>query len=141
MKSLILRTASHYLLPLLLLFSMFILFRGHYLPGGGFLGGLVAAIALVLHYFAYGMNNARRLLVYHPGTLLPFGLSLSFLAGIIPLFAGYPFMTGLWYPDPAPVIGMLGTALLFDLGVYFVVIGVTLLIIFTLAETSENPWN
>jgi multicomponent Na+:H+ antiporter subunit B len=72
---------------------------------------------------------------------LPFGLSLSLLAGILPLFAGYPFMTGLWYPDPAPVIGMLGTALLFDLGVYFVVIGVTLLIIFTLAETSENPWN
>ena len=141
MKSLILRTASHYLLPLLLLFSMFILFRGHYLHGGGFLGGLVAATALILHYFAYGMNNARKLLVYHPGTLLPFGLSLSLLAGILPLFAGYPFMTGLWYPDPAPVIGMLGTALLFDLGVYFVVIGVTLLIIFTLAETSENPWN
>lgn len=141
MKSLILRTASHYLLPLLLLFSLFILFRGHYLPGGGFLGGLVAATALVLHYFAYGMADAKALLVYHPGALLPFGLSLSFIAAIVPLFFGEPLMTGIWYPNPAPVIGMLGTALLFDLGVYFVVVGVTLLIIFTLAETSADTWN
>jgi len=141
MKSLILRTASHYLLPLLLLFSLFILFRGHYLPGGGFLGGLVAATALVLHYFAYGMKDARALLVYHPGVLLPIGLSLSFTAAIIPLFFNEPIMTGIWYPEPAPVIGMLGTALLFDIGVFFVVVGVTLLIIFTLAETSDESWN
>ena len=105
------------------------------------MGGLVAATALVLHYFAYGMKDARKMLVVHPGVLLPVGLSLSFLAVVMPLFLGKPIMTGLWYPDPAPVIGMLGTALLFDLGVFFVVVGVTLLIIFTLAETSDQPWN
>ena len=52
MKTLILRTASNYLLPILLLFSIFILLRGHYLPGGGFVGGLIASIAFVLHAFA-----------------------------------------------------------------------------------------
>ena len=56
MNTIILKTASNYLLPLLLLFSIFMLLRGHYLPGGGFVGGLIAAIAFVLHAFANGLN-------------------------------------------------------------------------------------
>ena len=61
MKTIILRTASDFLLPVLLLFSLFILLRGHYLPGGGFIGGLVAAIAFVLDAFANGLKNAKSL--------------------------------------------------------------------------------
>ncbi|TVR39160.1 MAG: Na+/H+ antiporter subunit B [Cryomorphaceae bacterium] len=137
MKSLILRTAANYLLPLLLLFSVFILLRGHYLPGGGFVGGLVASIAFVLHAFANGTESTQKFLAYHPGNMIPVGLGIAIIAGLFPMLFGEPFMTGLWLKDPLPVIGMVGTALFFDIGVFLVVIGVTLTIIFTIAETTK----
>ena len=137
MKTLILRTASNYMLPLLLVFSVFILLRGHYLPGGGFVGGLIAAIAFVLHAFANGLDNTKGLLRIRPGVLMPIGLGLAFLSGIAPVIAvDEPFMTGLWWPDPIPVVGNLGSALFFDIGVYLVVIGVTLTIIFSISESD-----
>ncbi|GGE18246.1 Na+/H+ antiporter subunit B [Psychroflexus salis] len=136
MKTIILRTASDFLLPVLLLFSLFILLRGHYLPGGGFIGGLVAAIAFVLDAFANGLKNAKSLLKIHPGFLMPVGLSLAFLSAISPLFFDLPIMTGLWASEPIPVIGNLGSALIFDTGVYLVVIGAALTIIFTISETA-----
>jgi len=135
MKTIILKTASSYLLPVLLLFSVFILLRGHYLPGGGFVGGLIASIAFILHSFANGLMNTKSLLRFHPGLLMPFGLALAFLAGVAPLVAGLPFMTGIWYPEALPVLGSIGSALFFDIGVYLVVIGVSLTIIFTIADT------
>jgi multicomponent Na+:H+ antiporter subunit B len=135
MKSVILQTATNYLLPLLLLFSVFILLRGHYLPGGGFVGGLIAATAFVLHMFAHGVSNTRKLLGVHPGYLMPVGLSLSIASGFAPkVLFGLPFLTGIWFPEPIPVIGMIGSALFFDIGVYFVVVGVTLTILFTISE-------
>ena len=66
MRSLILTTATRYLLPLMLLFSVFLLFRGHHDPGGGFIGGLVASAAFALYGFAYGMPEARRVLLFDP---------------------------------------------------------------------------
>lgn len=135
MRTIILKTASAYLLPVLLLFSVFILLRGHYLPGGGFVGGLMASIAFVLHAFANGLSNTKTLIRFHPGFLMPVGLALAFLSGMAPLIFDLPFMTGLWYPEAMPVIGALGSALFFDIGVYLVVIGVTLTIIFTIADT------
>lgn len=135
--SIILRTASNYLLPLLLLFSVFVLLRGHYLPGGGFIGGLIASIAFVVHAFAHGLTNTRHMLRIHPGFLIPVGLLLSFISGIAPiLFSDLPFMTGLWMENPLPVIGLVGTALFFDIGVYLVVIGISLTIIFTISESA-----
>lgn len=137
MKSIIFKTAADYLLPLLLLFSVFILLRGHYLPGGGFVGGLIAAIAFVLHAFSNGLENTRNLLRIHPGFLMPLGLTISLLSGLAPvLVSGEPFMTGVWFPDPVPVIGMIGSALFFDIGVYLVVVGVSLTIIFTISENA-----
>ncbi len=137
MNSIILRTASNFLLPLLLLFSVFVLLRGHYLPGGGFIGGLIASIAFVLHAFAHGLKNTRFLLRMHPGFLVPIGLLLAFVSGILPLaLYDLPFLTGLWLENPLPVIGLVGTALFFDTGVYFVVIGASLTIIFTITEAA-----
>ncbi|MGF1637812.1 MAG: Na+/H+ antiporter subunit B [Cyclobacteriaceae bacterium] len=135
MKTIILKTASNYLLPLLLLFSIFILLRGHYLPGGGFVGGLIASIAFVLHTFANGLENTRTIIRIHPMVLMPVGLGLALISGFLPLLIDLPFMTGLWFADPLPVVGMIGTALFFDLGVYLVVVGVTLTIIFTISES------
>lgn len=137
MKTIILRTASNYLLPILLVFSIFILLRGHYLPGGGFVGGLVAAVAFVLHAFANGLKNTKSLIKIHPGFLIPMGLAISFGSGILPILTkGLPFLTGIWYPGKVPVLGSIGTALFFDIGVYFVVIGVTLTILFTISESA-----
>lgn len=137
MKTLILRTASKYLLPILLLFSIFILLRGHHSPGGGFVGGLIASIAFVLHAFANGLHNTKKLMKFHPGFLMPVGLTISFLSGLLPVVGwDEAFMTGLWMHDPIPALGTLGTALFFDIGVYIVVQGVSLTIIFTIAESA-----
>lgn len=136
MNSSILRTASNYLLPLLLLFSVFVLLRGHYLPGGGFIGGLVASIAFVVHAFAHGLKKTKFLIRIHPGFLIPLGLAIALLAGIAPMFFDAPFLTGLWFDEPVPVIGLIGSALIFDTGVFLVVIGVALTIIFTISESA-----
>ncbi len=135
MRSVILQTATIYLLPLLLLFSVFILLRGHYLPGGGFVGGLIASTAFTLHMLAFGVEDTRKLLSVHPGFFMPLGLSLSLVSGLAPIIlTQQPFMTGLWFSKPVPEIGMVGSALFFDAGVYLVVVGVTLTILFTISE-------
>ena len=133
MKSTILQTASSYLLPILLLYSFFLLLRGHYHPGGGFVGGLVASIAFVLHSFANGTDSTMKILRYKPLTLIPIGLIVSTLSMFAPVLFGLPVMTGLWFNEPIPVIGMIGSSLFFDIGVYLVVIGVVLTILFTIS--------
>lgn len=137
MSSIILKTAARYLLPILLLFSIFLLLRGHYLPGGGFVGGLVASIAFVLHSFANGTENTLKLLKYNPLRFVPIGLLLAALSMAIPLLLGYPPMTGLWLDHTVPVVGSLGTALFFDIGVYIVVVGSVLTILFTISLNSH----
>ncbi len=134
MTSLILSTATRYILPLLLLFSVFLLLRGHNEPGGGFVGGLVAAAAFALYVIAFDVATARRTLGIDPRILIGLGLLVALGSGVISLFAGQPFMTGLWSGYTVPLLGKVGTPLFFDIGVYLVVIGVTLTIIFALAE-------
>ena len=136
LDTVILRTSTNYLLPLLILFSIFLLVRGHYLSGGGFVGGLVASIAFVLHSFAYSPAQTVRLFGMQPFFLIPSGLLLSFLSGLLPTLLGMPFMTGAWFAENVVVIGAFGTALLFDIGVYLVVVGVVLTILFTISENT-----
>ncbi len=136
MNSLILRTATRFLVALLLLFSIFLLLRGHNEPGGGFVGGLVAAGAFVLYAMAYDVDSARRSLWAEPHMFIGAGLLLALLSGLVPLFGGRPFLTGLWsyLRLPGDAALELGTPLFFDIGVYLAVLGVTLMIILTLAE-------
>jgi multicomponent Na+:H+ antiporter subunit B len=134
MSSIILSTTIRLLLPLLLLFSVFLLLRGHNEPGGGFVGGLVAAAAISLYALAEGVEAAHRILIVNPRQLIAGGLLTALGSGIIPLFLGRPFQSGLWLPHSLPVLGHVGTPLLFDLGVYLLVAGMALLIVLSLME-------
>lgn len=134
-KSLILRTASRYLLPLILLFAVFIFLRGHSAPGGGFVGGLMASAAFALYAIAFGVEETRRLLIVQPQMLIGSGLLLAVSSALIaPLFLQRPFMTAVWGQREFPAVGLLNTPLMFDAGVTLTVLGVVLLIIFTLMD-------
>ncbi len=138
MSSLILRIASRYLMPVLFLTSLVLLLMGHNYPGGGFIAGLLSAGAFALYLFAHDLPAARRVLRVKPLTLIGLGLFVAFGSGSIALLAGLPFMTGQWTAVPIPLLGELhlGTPLLFDFGVYLVVMGVTMNIIFSLSEEA-----
>jgi multicomponent Na+:H+ antiporter subunit B len=137
MESPVLRSGTRLLLPLMLLFSLFLLVRGHNEPGGGFVGGLAAATAFALVLLSEGLATARRLLRFEPLALVAAGLLVALASGLPSLLAGQPYLTGLWLGTPLPVVGKLGTPLLFDVGVYLVVVGIVLAILFALAE--EEP--
>ncbi len=135
MNSLILRTATRFLVPLLLLFSIFLLLRGHNEPGGGFIGGLTAASGFVLYAIAYDVKAARRALRFDLHLFVGIGLLIAALSGLYPVLLGLPFLTGIWGYVPLPGSALeLGSPLIFDIGVYVTVIGVTLMILLTLAE-------
>ena len=132
MKSVILSNASRIMLPLLLLFSLYLLVRGHDQPGSGFTGGLVAASAFVLIAFAEGIDKAEKTLKFNPSTIIAVGLLFSLLSGCISFVFNEPFMTSYWLEFDFLYPLKIGTPLIFDSGVYLVVVGVTLKIIFTL---------
>ena len=128
----IFRTAARLLMPLLLLFSVFLLMRGHNQPGGGFVGGLVAAAAFALYALAFGVPRARQALLVQPLTLLGAGLLIALVSGLPAVVRGQPFLTASWMSGPVS----LGTPVLFDIGVFLVVAGVVVMMIFSLAEES-----
>ena len=136
MRSSILQTATRFLMPLLLLFALFLLWRGHNEPGGGFVGGLVVAASFVLYAMAFGVNAGRRALLVDPSRLLGGGLFIALVSGIPASLSGRPFMTALWTRVGGPAGLDVGTPLLFDVGVFLAVIGVVLTIVFTLADVT-----
>lgn len=135
--SLILRTATLLVLPLQLLFSVFLLLRGHDEPGGGFIGGLVASGAFALYLYAFGGEALIRLLRVSPKDLLAVGLLLGLIATLPSVFLGQAFFTAQWLKiSIGDNLIKLSTVLVFDIGVYLTVIG-TLVTMFTaLAETQ-----
>jgi len=179
MKTIIFATAIRLLTPLFLLFSVYILLRGHNHPGGGFIGGLIGSIAFVFHVLAYGASgtissfftftlyrrqrqpptsrtryclqiiranilgrkqtNARAdwhhvTVRLRPTYLLAIGLLVAVSSGTLSLFYRQPYMTGRWLEAAIPVIGALGTPILFDTGVYLLVLGMVLKIVFTISK-------
>jgi len=137
MTSIILQTATRVLMPLLLLFAVFLLLRGHNQPGGGFVSGLVVASSFVLYSIAFGVEASRRALLVRPATLLGAGLLVALTSGLAAVITGRPFMTARWTElrlGPATVA--IGTPLVFDVGVFLAVVGVVLTIVFTLADVS-----
>ena len=135
MTSSILQTATRLLMPLLLLFAVFLLLRGHNQPGGGFVGGLVVAASFVLYLIAFGVDAARRALLVQPSRLLGLGLLVALVSGLPGVVLGHAFMTSVWTTvGTGSTARDVGTPLVFDVGVFLAVIGVVLTIVFTLAE-------
>ncbi|MEO0637267.1 MAG: Na+/H+ antiporter subunit B [Pseudomonadota bacterium] len=139
MQTLLLRTVAPYFTALMVLFSIFILLRGHNEPGGGFIGGLLAASAFAIFGIASGVSAVRRALRFHPLSIAAFGLFIATLAGVISIFASVPFMTGLWvYPVIGGIEIPLSTVLVFDIGVYLVVVGSVTSIALSLEEGERR---
>lgn len=135
MNTVIFRTVAPYLTSLMVLFSIFVLLRGHNEPGGGFIGGLIAASAFAIYGIACGVAPVRRALFFHPMQLSAAGLFLATLAGLPSLFVNVPYLTGLWtYPTIGGVEIALSTTLVFDIGVYLVVVGAITSIALALEE-------
>ncbi len=136
MTSLILRTATRFMLPLLFLFSLFLLYRGHNQPGGGFSGGLIASLAVVLYGFAFGPAAAKAILALESWKLIGLGLLIASGSGLPSLLRGEPYMTGVWVRWTFLSIGTIeiGTPVIFDVGVYLVVVGIAVSIIIPLME-------
>jgi multicomponent Na+:H+ antiporter subunit B len=131
MTSLIFRTATRYMFPPLLVFSVYVLLRGHHYPGGGFVGGLFAGSAFALYSLAFTVADARKLLRFDSRDITAVGLAVALLSGLPPLFSDNAYLTGTWWELPFIDIG---TPLVFDIGVYLVVLGVLLTLVFSLAE-------
>lgn len=138
MNSIILRTATRFMLPLLVIFSIIVLLRGHNQPGGGFVGGLLATSAFMLYAMAFGVPAVHRILRLPLTTYIAVGLGMALVSGLPGLIEGKPFLYGQWVGFTVTGFGELkiGTPLLFDIGVYLTVLSVCLLILLTLAEDS-----
>lgn len=132
MNTLVLRVATRILLPLILVSSIFMLLRGHNEPGGGFVGGLIASIGFSLHVFVSGAEALRRMLRTDPRWIAAVGLGAAIISGLVgPYAAGAPFLTAAWIS----VGGVkMGTPLVFDVGVYLVVVGAMLTFILGIKE-------
>ncbi|MDX5348612.1 MAG: cation:proton antiporter [Hymenobacteraceae bacterium] len=179
MRTVILAKAIRLLIPLFLIFSIYILFRGHNHPGGGFIGGLIGSIGFIFHTMTYGAKSTRKVylilpfyvlvssdinslkksyrsiwgsLIYifrldpdketiskrffhlDPMYLIALGLSIAGLSGMVAVLNGMPFMSAYWSDFTLPILGKPGTPIMFDLGVYLLVIGVIIKITFIMSE-------
>ncbi len=134
MNSVIFSTAARFLFWLMLAVSVYILYRGHNEPGGGFVGGLVGALALTILALAEGVPAARRRLRVHPVFLIGLGIALALVSGLPGLFLDGDFLTHQWYELAGGF--KIGTTLLFDVGVYLVVFGGMLALVFRLYEEA-----
>lgn len=139
MRTLIFRTVAPYLTSLMVLFSIFVLLRGHNEPGGGFIGGLIAASAFAIYGISNGVPSVRRAIYFHPMSIAASGLVMSTIAGIVSIFAGVPFMTGIW--GAFNFLGAridISSILFFDIGVYLVVVGAITSIALALEERERD---
>lgn len=142
---LMLRVVASVALPLALVFSLYIFMRGHNMPGGGFVAGLITAVALVVQYMALGQARAEQLLHALQGRRferwIGYGLLVAGLAGVLSFWFGRPYLTSGNTYLQVPIFGQfhLASAVIFDLGVYLTVVGATLLSISVLGAASDDP--
>lgn len=140
MRSVILRTVAPIVLHLTLIFSMFLLLYGHHQPGGGFIAGLMTAVGLVLQWVAFDAEEGARRFHWPWEKFYSLGLGLSALVGVFGLLSG-AYLKSSKYELHSLLIGEVEvfTAFLFDIGVYGVVVGVTMAILVNLCTPEETP--
>ncbi|QHT46753.1 Na(+)/H(+) antiporter subunit B [Bacillus sp. SB49] len=139
-NDIILRTTTTLIAFILLGFSVYLFFAGHNKPGGGFIGGLMTSAAIVLMYMAYGIRAMEKILPVNFRYAIPVGLIIALATGAGSFLFNVPFLSHTDAYFHLPILGEthLATAILFDLGVYLAVVGVTMTIILTIANDREE---
>lgn len=137
------QTLTRLILPLMLMVAVYIFLRGHNLPGGGFIAGLIAAVALIVQYLANGIDWTKARLKFEKDSLIAYGLLIATLTGIVSMLINYPFLTSTFTHLHWPIVGEfeVASAIAFDLGVFLVVVGSTVLILVQLGKLSKNSHN
>ncbi len=141
MGSLILRKATRYLFPVIMMFSIYLLLRGHNEPGGGFVGGLAAASAFILNQLAFDVPSTKRLMNVDSLTLIGTGLLIALGSSVFTMLDGQPYFSSHWATlrITSDWQLLIGTPLIFDIGVYLVVLGVTLAILLSISNFRKSP--
>lgn len=129
-RSVILDTTVRLVFDAVLVLSIYLLFAGHNQPGGGFVGGLVAAAAIALRYVAGGNEAVRATLRLRPWSLMAVGLALATATALTPLLFGDPILDNAKFSADLPLLGhvKVTSAVFFDSGVFLVVVGLTFMI-------------
>jgi multicomponent K+:H+ antiporter subunit A len=135
---LMLRVVAGWILPFALLVGLYIFLRGHNAPGGGFIAGLVVSVALLIQYMAFGIKQGQALIPVRYDRMAGVGLLIALMTGVGSFLLGFPFLTSYTAHPVLPLLGEIGlaTAAAFDLGVFLVVVGSTLLTVMTLARVT-----
>jgi len=138
-NTLIFRTFAPLLVAIMVVFSFYVLFRGHNEPGGGFIGGLIAVSALAIYALAAGRDAVRRAMILDPMAFAGIGVLIAGLSGLLSVFIGAPFMTSLWaFLHLGETEVALSTPMVFDIGVYLVVFGTLTAVALALFEGEEH---
>lgn len=139
-RTLLLETTARILFPTVLVFSLYLLLAGHYQPGGGFSGGLVAGLAFVLRYIAGGRQDIGAAVRVRPPVLVGTGLTIAVLTALAPALFGAPVLSTAIVEADIPVLGHLElvTSLFLDLGVYLLIVGVVLDLLRSLGAGIER---
>jgi multisubunit Na+/H+ antiporter MnhB subunit len=137
-RSVILTEADRWLFPVVLLVSVYVTFRGHNAPGGGFIGGLIAGAAFIIRYLAGTPLTNRWNQTLNPTAYIGMGLVIAVVTALVPLAYGDALLESAIWKWDVPAIGevKLVSSALFDLGVYLLVIGVVLL---SLVSLGADP--
>jgi multicomponent K+:H+ antiporter subunit A len=135
----IMQTLTRLLLPLMLMVSVFIFIRGHNLPGGGFIAGLITAVALIVQYLANGISWTTERLKIDMHKVIGLGLLVATFTGLVAMSLGFPFLTTTYTYLTWPIVGKfeVASAIAFDLGVFLVVVGATVMSLVQLGKMSD----
>lgn len=135
-NDLILKTVSRGLVYFVFALSLYLMLKGHDEPGGGFIGGLMTAAAFVLLFVSFGAEEFRRVVPINFVSMTVWGLAIAAFSGLILLFSDLPYMSHTFWSFTLPILGNVkfGSTLIFDIGVYLVVIGGAIIIVQTIGE-------
>lgn len=141
MNTTILEKTARLFLWIVAVLSVILLLRGHNLPGGGFIAGIVLSVGFIFYGIVFGSHAIQKIIKYNSRTWMGIGLLLVLISAIIPVLAGSEVMTGTWFIISLPLMGEihLGTPLLFDTGIFVTVAGLILSVIISIIEVLE--WN